>query len=48
MKSYVNKILLENVIVPTAYTGRRLSNCFKSKDKTKFDRQHDNKHQMKC
>ena len=37
MKRYVNKILPENVKVPTACTGRRLMNCFKTKDKTSFD-----------
>ena len=37
MKRYVNKILPENVKVPTACTGRRLMNCFKTKDKTNFE-----------
>ena len=37
IKRYVNKILPENVKVPTACTGRRLMTCFKTKDKTNFD-----------
>ena len=41
MKSYVNKILLENVKVQTTFTGKRLSSCFKTKDKAKFEHQHD-------
>ena len=40
MKSYVKKILPENVKVQTTYTGKRLNSCFKTKDKTKFGHQH--------
>ena len=41
IKSYVNKILPKNVKVQTAFTGKRLSSCFKTKDRTKFEHQHD-------
>ena len=34
MKRHVNKILSKNVNVKTAFTGKRLSSCFKTKDKT--------------
>ena len=37
MKSYVNKILPKNVKVQTAFTGKRLSSCFKTKDGIKFE-----------
>ena len=37
MKRYVNKILPENVKVQTAYTGKRSSSCFKTKDNTKLN-----------
>ena len=33
MKSYANKILAKKVKLQTAYTGKRLSSCFRSKDK---------------
>ena len=48
MKSYVNKILPKNVKVQTAFTGKRLSSCFKTKDRTKFEHQHDIIYQVKC
>ena len=48
MKRYVNKILAENVKVQTAFTGKQLSSCFKTKDRTKFEHQHDIKYQVKC
>ena len=32
IKSYVNKILPKNVKVQTAFTGKRLSSCFKTKE----------------
>ena len=41
MKRYVNIILPKNVKVQTAFTGKRLSSCFKTKDRTKFEHQHD-------
>ena len=43
MKRYVNKILPENVKVRTDFTGKRLSSCFKIKDRTKFEHQHGEK-----
>ena len=48
MKSYVNKILPENVTVQTAYTGKPLRSCFKTEDKTKFEHQHNIIYQVKC
>ena len=48
MKRYVNKILPENVKVQTAFTGKRLSSYFKTKDRTKFEHQHDILYQVKC
>ena len=48
MKRYANKILPENVKVKTTYTGKQLSSCFRTKDKTKFKRQQDIIYQVKC
>ena len=48
MKRYVNKTLPENVKAHTAFTGKWLSSCFKTKDRTKFEHQHDITYQMKC
>ena len=36
MKIYVNNVLPENKRVKTAYTEKRLSNCFKTEDKTRL------------
>ena len=41
MKRCVNKILPEHVKVQTAFSRKRLSSCFKTKDRTKFEHQHD-------
>ena len=40
MKRYVKKVLPENTNVKTASIGKRLSCCFKTKDKIKFEQQH--------
>ena len=48
MKRYVNKTLPKNVKVQIAFTGKRLSSCFKTKDRTKFEHQHDIIYQVKC
>ena len=48
MKRYVNKILLKNLKVEKSFTGQRLSSCFKTKDRTKFEHQHDIIYQVKC
>ena len=48
MERYVNKILPENVKVQTAFTEKRLSSCLKTKDRTKFEHQHDIIYQVKC
>ena len=37
MKRTISKILPENIKIRTTYTGKRLSTCFKIKDKTKFE-----------
>ena len=48
MKRYVHKILPKNVKVQTVFIGKRLSSCFKTKDRTKFEHQHDTIYQAKC
>ena len=48
MKRYVNNVLPENVEVQTAFTGKQLSSCFKTKDRTKFEHQHNIICQVKC
>ena len=48
MKRYANKILPKNFKVQTAFTGKRLSSCFKTKGRTKFKHQHDIIYQVKC
>ena len=48
MKRYVNKILPENVKVQTALTGKWLSSCFKTKERTKFEHQPGIIYQVKC
>ena len=47
LKRYVNKILPENVKVQTAFIGKQLSSCFKRKDRTKFEHQHNIIYQLK-
>ena len=47
MKRYTNKIQPENVKVQAAFTGKRLSSCFKTKDRTKFEHQHGIIYQVK-
>ena len=37
-----------DIKVETAYTRKWLSSCFKTKDKTKFEHQHDIIYQVKC
>ena len=48
MKRYGNKILPKNVKVQTAFTWKRLSSCFKTKDRTKSEHQHDIIYQVNC
>ena len=48
MKRYVIKILPENVKVQTALTGKWLSSCFKTKERTKFEHQPGIIYQVKC
>ena len=47
-KRYANKILPENIKVQTFFTGKRLISCFKTKDRAKFEHQHDIIYQVKC
>ena len=35
-------------LIQTAYIRKRLSSCFKTKNKTKFDHQHDIVYQVNC
>ena len=37
MEKFVNKLLPENVKIQIAFTGKWLSSCFKTKDKTNFE-----------
>ena len=48
MKRYVNKIPPEHDKVQTAFIGKRWSSCFKTKDRTKFEHQHNIVYQVKC
>ena len=48
MKRCVSKIQPEHVKVETAFTGKRLNSCFKTKHRTKFEHQHDIIYQVKC
>ena len=48
VKWYVSTILPENVKVETAFTGKRLSSCFETKDRTKFEHQQHIIYQVKC
>ena len=47
MKRYVSKVLSKNVKVQTAFTGKRLSSCFETKGRTKFEHQHNITYQVK-
>ena len=48
MKRYVNNILLENVKVETAYIGKILSSCFKTKYQANLEHQHNIIYHMNC
>ena len=48
MKRYVNNILLENVKVETAYIGKILGSCFKTKYQASLEHQHNIIYHMKC
>ena len=47
-KRHVNKILPENIKIQTVFTGKQLISCFKTKDRAKFEYQHDIIYQVKC
>ena len=48
MERYVKKILPENVKIETTFTGKRISSCIKTKDRTKFEHQANIIYQVKC
>ena len=48
MKRYVSKILPENLKVQTAFTRKTSRSCFKAKDRTKLEHQHDIIYHVKC
>ena len=41
MRKQLNVVLARNVKIRTCYTGKRLSSCFETKDRKKFDHEHD-------
>ena len=41
MKIYVNKIQPEKIKVQTTFPGKQVHSCFETKDRTKFENQHD-------
>ena len=48
MRKQLNVVLARNVKIRTCYTGKRLSSCFKTKDRKKYDHEHDLVYQVKC
>ena len=48
MRKWLNLVLPKNVKIRTCYTGKRLSSCFKTKDRMKFDHKHDLIYHVKC
>ena len=48
MGKRLNVVLPRNVKLRTCYTGKRLSSCFKIKDKKKFDHEHNLVYHVKC
>ena len=48
MRKHLNVVLLRNVKIRICYTGKRLSSCFKIKEKKKFDHEHDLVYHFKC
>ena len=48
VRKRLNVLLPRNVKVKTCYTGKRLSSCFKIKDRKKFDHEHDLIYHIKC
>ena len=41
MAKWLNVVFPRNVKIRTYYTSRKLSSCFKTKDRMKFDHEHD-------
>ena len=48
MRKQLNVVSARNVKIRTCYTGKRLSSCFKTKDRKKYDHEHDLVYQVKC
>ena len=48
MRKRLNVVLPRIVKIRTCYTGKRLSSCFKIKDKKKLDHEHDLVYHVKC
>ena len=48
MRKWLNVVLPRNVKIGTCYTGKRLSSCFKIKDRQKFDHEHHLIYHVKC
>ena len=48
MRKRLNVVLARNVKIRTCYTGERLSPCFETKDRKKFDHEHDLVYHVKC
>ena len=48
MRKRLNLVLPRNIKIRICYTGKRLSSCFKVKDKKKFDHEHDLVYHFKC
>ena len=48
MRKRLNVVLPRNVKIRTCYTGKRLSSIFKTKDRMKFDQEHNLIYHVKC
>ena len=48
MGKRLNVVLARNLKIRTCYTGKRLSPCFETKDRKKFDHEHDLVYHVKC
>ena len=48
MRKRLNVVLPRSVKIRTCYTGKRLNSCFRTKDRMKFDHEHDLIYHVKC
>ena len=48
IRQWLNVVLPRNAKIKTFYAGKRLSFCFKTKDKVKFDHENDLIHHVNC